>query len=230
MNSESAKKLNAICTQVGNLYTKIKRLESESVVGPPGPQGPQGPPGMNGTDIEVLNDLEDVIINNPVENQYLCFDGENWINANISLQSTLQNNSVMLLNATNMMLQFSINVILDFQQYGNIVHLTIPAVNFGNAVPPNPGTSIIRFGSAIPAQFIPNSIQHTSFNLQEIVFGLVAPPLIPQTIGSLSIDTSGNIEIIRTGTPSSFMTNDGASGTPQSDFITRSITIIYNIS
>jgi hypothetical protein len=51
--------------------------------GPPGPTGPEGPPGTVST--SVLDDLSDVVLTGATPNNYLQYNGSEWINSNIDL-------------------------------------------------------------------------------------------------------------------------------------------------
>ena len=69
-----------------SVRVSIYAAVSGALIGPEGPAGPAGPEGPPGTvSTSVLDDLSDVVLTGATPNNYLQYNGSQWINSNIDL-------------------------------------------------------------------------------------------------------------------------------------------------
>ena len=78
-----------------SVRVSIYAAVSGALIGPEGPAGPAGPEGPPGTvSTSVLDDLSDVVLTGATPNNYLQYNGSQWINSNIDLGTNTTGNYV----------------------------------------------------------------------------------------------------------------------------------------
>lgn len=156
---DAIKKYNNLCSQLKILNEKTNKLIANNAnnIGPiEGPVGPVGPPGISG-ETQTLEEVSDVMLNNPEINEYLLFDGNNWINSAVIAPMPVEQANVVRYNSGGT-INFPTDINLSFVTFDNIVFLTFQRIVFdlgGIGAIPTVAESTFDFDVVIPPQFIP---------------------------------------------------------------------------